>query len=47
MLYDFCIARNDYRQAAAAQLALARRLRDEEPGDVDAVHAALSAPTHV
>jgi hypothetical protein len=46
VLYDFCIARNDYRQAAAAQLALARRLRDEEPGAVDAVHAALSAPTH-
>ncbi|EIE23821.1 hypothetical protein COCSUDRAFT_83696 [Coccomyxa subellipsoidea C-169] len=43
VLYDFCVARSDYRQAAAAQLALARRLRDEEPSAVEAVHAALSA----
>jgi len=44
VLYDFCVARSNFRGAAAAQLALARRLRDENPAAVDAVHAALSAP---
>ena len=44
VLYDFCVSRGELREAAAAQLALARRLRDEDPKAVQAVHAALSAP---
>ena len=43
VLYDFCVSRGEFREAAAAQLALARRLRDEDPKAVQAVHAALSA----
>ncbi|BDA47676.1 probable nuclear pore complex protein Nup160 at C-terminar half [Coccomyxa sp. Obi] len=43
VLYDFCVSRGEFREAAAAQLALARRLRDEDPKAVHAVHAALSA----
>lgn len=44
VLHDFYVARSDFRGAAAAQLALARRLRDEAPAAVDAVRASLSAP---
>lgn len=43
VLADFCVACSDFRGAAAAQLALARRLRDERPDAFADLHHALSA----
>lgn len=43
VLYDFCMARGELREAAAAQLALARRLREEAPSALDPLQHALSA----
>ena len=46
VLHDFCVSRSDYQGAAAAQLALARRLRDDAsaaPGTPQAVATALGA----
>ena len=42
VLYSFCVSRNCFREAAAAQLSLARRLRDEAPQQLEQIIAALS-----
>ena len=43
VLYDFCVARSEFPEAAAAQLALARRLREEAPARLDTLQHALGA----
>ena len=42
VLYSFCVSRSCFREAAAAQLAYARRLRDETPQQLDLIISALS-----
>ncbi len=42
VLYSFCVSRSCVREAAAAQLAYARRLRDETPQQLDLIISALS-----
>ena len=42
VLYCFCVSRSCFREAAAAQLAFARRLRDENPQQLDLIICALS-----
>lgn len=44
VLYSFCVSRSIFREAAAAQLSLARRLRDEAPQQLEQIIAALSKP---
>lgn len=47
VLYSFCVSRSCFREAAAAQLGFARRLREEAPQQLVHIITALSKPLSI